>query len=250
MKYRKSGSPLQKIERVRPSFGIEKGQVSWVLGLFLLLFLAILLCMQLQLELYRASSLYLEDALALSNLASAVIDVQEYGKTHRVRIPDPEQAYDRFCLAIQDNLGLNDNYEATNHKLISGRVQICKYIIYNVKGQEVSVWERNDSGQIREWQGGLGEVRSPKGQIVEKTGVYSEISYPVEGFLGVTVTARKSKLVDIISDHDGEEINEETENESEMEKQNLGRKHPGGFPGSGGSVCIPVADREKSAFGV
>lgn len=250
MKYRKNGFPLQKIEREHPLSGMEKGQVSWVLGLFLLLFLAILLCMQLQLELYRASASYLEDALALSNLASAVIDVQEYGKTHRVRISDPEQAYDRYCLAVRDNLGLNDNYEATNHKMISGRVQICNYIIYNVKGQEVSVWERDDSGQTREWQGRLGEVRSPEGQIVEKTGVYSEISYPVEGFLGVTVTAQKSKLVDIVSDHDGEEINEETENESEMEKQNLGRKYPGGFPGSGGSVCIPIADREKSAFGV
>ena len=31
----------------------ERGQVSWVFGLFLLLFLSILLCMQLQIALYR-----------------------------------------------------------------------------------------------------------------------------------------------------------------------------------------------------
>ena len=227
MKYRRKESLPQKIKKERGHFGVEKGQVSWVLGLFLILFLAILLCMQLQLELYRASALYLEDALALSNLASAVIDIQEYGRTHRVRITDPEQAYDRYCQAVRDNLGLDDNYEAANHKLISGRVQICNYTVYNVKGQEVSVWERSDSGQVREWLGHLGEVRTPEGQIVEKTGVYSEISYPIEGFLGITVTARKSKLADIISDHDGEEIHEETENESEMEskmeKQDLDR---------------------------
>lgn len=223
MKYRRRESLPQKIKKEQKNFGREKGQVSWVLGLFLLLFLAILLCMQLQLELYRASALYLEDALALSNLASAVIDIKEYGRTHGVRITDPEQAYERYCQAVRDNLGLDDNYEAANHKLISGRVQICNYTIYNVKGQKVSVWERNDSGQIGEWQGSLGEVRTPEGQIVEKTGVYSEISYPMEGFLGITVTAQKSKLVDIISDHDGEEIHEETENESEMEKQDLDR---------------------------
>ena len=223
MKYRRKESLPQKIKKKRKHFRMEKGQVSWVLGLFLLLFLAILLCMQLQLELYRASALYLEDALALSNLASAVIDIKEYGRTHGVRITDPEQAYERYCQAVRDNLGLDDNYEAANHKLISGRVQICNYTIYNVKGQKVSVWERYDSGQIREWQGCLGEVRTPEGQIVEKTGVYSEISYPMEGFLGITVTARKSKLADIISDHDGEEIHEETENESEMEKQDLDR---------------------------
>ena len=32
----------------------EQGQVSWVLGLFLILFLAILLCMQLQVALYSS----------------------------------------------------------------------------------------------------------------------------------------------------------------------------------------------------
>lgn len=254
MRYRKRESLQRKIKKERRTSGAEKGQVSWVLGLFMLLFLAILLCMQLQLELYSASAGYLEDALALSNLASAVIDVREYGSTHKVRITDPEQAYDRYCQAVRENLGLNENYEAANYKLISGRVQILSYIIYNAKGQEVSVWERDDSGQIREWQGVLGEVRTPEGQIVEKTGVYSKISYPVEGFLGITVTARKSKLVDIVSDHDGEEIYEETEDESEMESKveepGLDREHSGGVSGSRGSICIPIADREKSTCGV
>ena len=151
----------------------EKGQVSWVLGLFLMLFLAILLCMQLQLALYRASARYLEDALALSNLASAVIDIREYGSTHKVCIPDPEQAYDRYCSALRENLGLNEAYEAVDHRLISGRVEIRNYTIYNVTGMRVQVWERDDDGQIREWQGTLGEVRTPGGQLIETTGVYS-----------------------------------------------------------------------------
>lgn len=68
----------------------EQGQVSWVLGLFLILFLAILLCMQLQVALYRESAMYMEDALALSNLASGiVIDIEEYRLTQKVLITDP-----------------------------------------------------------------------------------------------------------------------------------------------------------------
>lgn len=228
----------------------EKGQASWVLGLFWILFAAILLCMQLQVALYRASSMYLEDALALSNLASAVIDIQEYGRTHKVLITDPEQAYERYCRAVQENLGLNDNYEAANHKLISGQVQIQSYIIYNVRGQRVSVWERDSGGQIQEWQGSLGEVRTPAGQLIEATGVYSEITYPVEGFLGVTVTAGKSKLVDVVSDYNGEEIDEKTEDESENEEQDLERQYSGGISGSHRSICIFIADREKSACGI
>lgn len=217
MKYRKRGYLPPKIRERRDSRK-EQGQASWVLGLFLIVFLAIVLTMQLQLALYSASARYLEDALALSNLASAVVDIREYGRTHRVLIGDPWQAYDRYCAAIKENLGLDDTYEAANHKLISGRVEIVNYTIYNVAGGIVRVWERTADGQIQEWQGNLGEVRTPKGQLIEKTGVYSEISYPVEGFLGVTVTAEKSKLVDVVSDSSEEEINEETEDESEMEE--------------------------------
>ena len=205
MKYRKREYLPLKIRDRKNRKIAEQGQTSWVLGLFLILFLAIVLTMQLQLALYSASARYLEDALALSNLASAVIDVQEYGRTHRVLITDPWQAYDRY-------------YEAANHKLISGQVEILNYTIYNVAGGSVRVWERNGDGQTQEWQGKLGEVRTPKGQLIEKTGVYSEISYPVEGFLGITVTAGKSKLVDVVSSNSEEEINEETEDESEVEE--------------------------------
>lgn len=216
MKYRKKEYLRQKIRESGKRK--EQGQTSWVLGLFLILFLAILLCMQLQLALYSASARYLEDALALSNLASAVADIQEYGSTHHILITDQEQAYERYCAAVKENLGLNDDYEAANRKLISGRVQIRNYTIYNVVDHNVSVWERNAKGQIREWQGRLGGVRTPKGQLIASTGVYSEIAYPVEGFLGVTVTAEKSKLVDVVSNHHEEEVDEKREDEPEMEK--------------------------------
>ena len=71
MKYGKREYRLPKTENRQETEKAESGQVSWVLGLFLILFLAILLYMQLQLAMYKASARYLEDALALSNLASA-----------------------------------------------------------------------------------------------------------------------------------------------------------------------------------
>ena len=180
MKYGKREYRLPKTENRQETGKAESGQVSWVLGLFLILFLAILLYMQLQLAMYKASARYLEDALALSNLASAVIDIREYGSTHKVHITDQEQAYAGYCSAVRENLGLNENYEAVGHKLISGKVEIRNYIIYNVTGTKVQVWERNGDGRILEWEGTLGEVRTPGGQTIENTGVYSEITYPVE----------------------------------------------------------------------
>lgn len=48
--------------------------------------------------------------------------------------------------------------------------------------------------------------------MIEETGVYSEIAYPVEGFLGTRVMAHKGKLVDVIRNDNREKENEITEN--------------------------------------
>ncbi len=191
----------------------ERGQVSWVLGLFLLLFLSILLCMQLQIALYRESAMYMEDALALSGLASAVIDVEEYGITQKVRITDPEEAYERYCHALKENLGLDDTFYAGNRKLISGQVTIQQYILYNVAGNRVEIWQKDADGQTQEWEGTLGEVKAPDGQYIEHTGVYSEITYFVEEFMGTEMEAHKGKLVDVVRENNREREDEITEAE-------------------------------------
>ena len=74
----------------------------------------------------------------------------------------------------------------------------------------MEVWQKNDIGQIQEWQGDVGEVRTPAGQVIEATGVYSEITYPVEGFLGIRVMAKKGKLVDVVRKREGQGGNEDT----------------------------------------
>lgn len=249
MKYGKREYRLPKTENRQETGKAESGQVSWVLGLFLILFLAILLYMQLQLAMYKASARYLEDALALSNLASAVIDIREYGSTHKVHITDQEQAYAGYCSAVRENLGLNENYEAVGHKLISGKVEIRNYIIYNVTGTKVQVWERNGDGRILEWEGTLGEVRTPGGQTIENTGVYSEITYPVEGFLGITVTAEKSKLVDVVSEYMGEETNEKRKMSQAWKNRIWNGSILAAFVAAM-AVFVFAADRKESAYGI
>ena len=66
----------------------EKGQIGWTAGFWIFLFWGILLCSLLQMEIFRSSAQYLEDALAASNLAAAIIDVEEYGVSHRIQIED------------------------------------------------------------------------------------------------------------------------------------------------------------------
>lgn len=178
----------------------ENGQIGWSLGLWFMLFLGILLCVLLQLETFRASSQYMEDALAASNLAAAVIDVKEYGISHKLLISDPDEAFERYRGAIRGNLNLNDGWECGNKGLISGPVHIENFTVYNVSGNEVEVSSFGESGTAVHRYGTLGQETAPNGMKVESTGIYSEISYQIKGVLGIEVTARKGKLVDVVKD--------------------------------------------------
>lgn len=178
----------------------DRGQVQWTAGLFMTLFLAVMMCAALQIETFKAASDYLEDALAASNLASALIDIEEYGISNRLEIADPVEACGRYQEALKENLGLDADWECANKGLISGRVRVEAYIVYNVQGDEVCAYVFAPDGSMGEQRGLLGEARAPNGLLIESTGIYSEISFPMQGFLGIAVNARKGKLVDIKSD--------------------------------------------------
>lgn len=177
----------------------QEGQIQWATGLFFLLFLGILLCSQLQLLQYGAVSLYLEDALAASNLASAVIDLEEYGSSHQILIKEPRQAYEKFCQAVKGNLNLNEEWEGTNKYMISGTVKIVNFTVYNVYKEKVTILSVMSDGEISMHQGALGSVRAPNGVVIEATSVYSEISFPIKGLFNIEAEANKGKLVDIVA---------------------------------------------------
>lgn len=189
--WKKKEYPRQKTEKS------DDGQITLVTGMFFTLFLAVLLVSQLQIEMFRASSAYLEDALAASGLASALIDAREYGYSHVVWIPDANAAYEKYLVALKGNLGLDENWEGHNKNLISGKVVVENYTVYNVRGETVEVCILKDGREERS-SGRLGEVYAPSGQMISHTGVYGEISYPVQGLFGMVVQARKGKLVDIV----------------------------------------------------
>ena len=119
--------------------------------------------------------------------ASAVIDIEEYGINAKVLITESEQAYERYCHALRENLGLDNHFMAQNRRMISGQVEIQNYTIYNVTSDLVEIWQRDRDGTVSVWSGNVGNVHAPNGQLIEETGVYSEIAYPVEGFLGTRV---------------------------------------------------------------
>lgn len=175
----------------------ECGQVNLIMGLFLVLFLAVYLFATLQTTRFRAAALYMEDALAASNLASAVIDLEEYGISHTVRIANPQAAYERYRSALTGNLNLDGQMRGSENGVITGTVVIENYTVYNVDGNVVCVHCFTPAGRS-DWEEPLGVAKSPNGLLIEHTSVFSEISFPIEVVPGVEVMARKGKLADIV----------------------------------------------------
>jgi tetratricopeptide (TPR) repeat protein len=175
----------------------SSGQIGWSVGLFSLLFLAVFLCVLQQLERYRTASLYLEDALAASNLASAVVDLKEYGKSHKILIGNPDEAYERYRFAVMGNLNLNQEWEGVEGGVVVGIVKIVDYTVYNVTENEVAVSHYDEDGLKTEWKTPLGGAVAPNGVAVTSTSVYSEITFGVKGMFGIQVRARKGNLADI-----------------------------------------------------
>ena len=193
MNLRKKEYPLQSI---KPK--ASGGQTGWAAGMFFILFLAVFLRVFLQLEIYRTTSLYLEDALAASNLASAVADVEEYGISHKILVRNPEEAYERYRWAVKGNLNLDDSWRGQEGSIVQGQVRIVNYTLYNVSDNRIMVYHYDENGLLSEWQELPGGAVAPNGIVIETTSVYSEIAFTVKGFLGTEVEAYKCNLADIV----------------------------------------------------
>lgn len=180
--------------------GRRKGNIQIFIGMYMVVLLMILLSVQLQLRIFMAASTYMEDALAASNLASAVIDIREYGLSRVVKIKSPDDAFALYCESLRQNLSLDDNWESSRKELIYGRVEVLEYQIYNVVKNDITIYSYGPEGKdVQVILNGLGRVFTPDGVLVEATAVYSKIGFPVKGIFGIEMDARKEKTVDIVS---------------------------------------------------
>jgi hypothetical protein len=177
----------------------RKGSTSTFPYIYLVLLLVIVLMVQLQLSQYNATKLFVEDALAMSNLASAVIDIETYGISHDIIIKNPDAAYLIYQEALRNNLNLEDDWTSNKQYSISGKVDILEYIIFNVVQTDVEIYTYSPQGSSHTTvSNGVGSVTAPDGTTIESTSIYSRIGFPVDGMLGIHVDAKKEKTVDIV----------------------------------------------------
>lgn len=175
-----------------------KAQIEVVCPMMILLVMLVIIGYEMQISQLEATKNYTEDALAMSLLASAVIDIEEYGMYHTLAISDAEAAFGIYKRALRTNMGLGGDWCSPNTLAISGEVKIEEYIIYNVRGTDVEIISMGQTPGRNVAVGGLGSVAAPNGQIIASTSVYSRITFPVDGIWGLHMDAVKDKLVDIV----------------------------------------------------
>jgi len=174
------------------------GQIDLFMGLLSVFLVVLVMIIGLKLSHFMIAGAYMEDALAASNLASALIDIEEYGKSHILRIKDPQEAYDIYKEALSVNLELDEEGQSAQKALLEGPVKILAYMVYNVEGDRVDVFSLSEGETMQKSQSGeTGQIYTPDGILVETTTIYSRISFLVKGLGKQYIYAEKEKSVDV-----------------------------------------------------
>lgn len=132
----------------------------------------------------------LHNALVASNLAAekdySIGELSEYPLRNDISL-NTNEAYNTFQTYLKKNMHLNDNF-TSNNKIISGKLIIKDFIIYNVDAaNNITVYKLNaDTGGFSRtvYSNGVGTVKTPKGNIVRKTTIHSSVSFDMEGMMG------------------------------------------------------------------
>ena len=185
--------------RRRPLCG-EQGKISFFVGLYFALFFAVILYASIQIQRMRAASLYLEDALAASNLGAAMVDLREYGRSHQILVESPEKSYETFQRLLRKNLNLDENFLPMSGTVLGDKVEIRSFAVYNVEPDKLTEYYFDKHGNVYVTDFPKDMFYAPNWQIVEYTSIYSEVETRVECFPGIYVKAKKGKLVEVVNE--------------------------------------------------
>lgn len=144
-----------------------------------------------------------QDAVTLSNLASGLIDLDEYGQTGIVHINNFEHSYNVYVDAIKENLNLSSTMLPINSSYILSEVEIQEYAVYNVTGNDITLTRQvNSNGTSTRdtviYYGKVGILKTPDDVAISHTTIYSKIGFRLRGFMNNSQNVSKDGSVDIV----------------------------------------------------
>lgn len=177
----------------------KKGAVEYVLSLFLITMVVLLLMFNMKSRYIAITKNNVEDGIVASLLASAIIDTDEYGTTKNVVISDYDNCYSLFMESLKGNLKLDSNMNPRDKTLITSKVNIDKFSIYNVVDNKVYKISKTGNGFFGQplYVGDVGDVVTENNIRIDTTTIYAKISFRISGYDGIGVETSKEECVDI-----------------------------------------------------
>ena len=145
-----------------------------------------------------------QDSVALSNLASALIDADEYSRSGIIKVKDIDTSYSIYEDALRENMNLSIDMYPSNSSYITSKIDVLEFSIYNVEGLDITHIRRSESNgtylvETIFYDGQLGILQTPDGVIITNTTIYSKVGFTIRGFLNSAHYVCKEGCVDIVN---------------------------------------------------
>ena len=178
----------------------KKGSIEMFISSMIFIIITLVIVMQLRLKEVKVTQSLIEDGLVASNLASATIDLKEYGTTNHIINNNFNKSFDDYVVALKHNLNLDNNFMPKNKNLINGKVDIIEFTLYNVVGNDIQMTKRESDGSITKqtYANKLGVMTTPNGTIIKSATIYSKIGFELRGYLKDTLYVYKDGSVDVV----------------------------------------------------
>lgn len=189
----------------------KKGNLIIQVSAIFLFYILFIVCM-FAFTKYRisAESEIVSDALVSSNLAALTIKnldidlLSQDPSKDIVILKDPNEVLKTFQRHLKYNLGLDENYAPKNSiSSIKGKVDIKRFSIYNVQGNDVTVYELNPTilnFSVKNYPNGKGNIYTPKGTKVEASTIHSQIGFTLETIFKDSMHVEFSEDIDILKE--------------------------------------------------
>lgn len=155
----------------------EGNAVLYMLVGFLALFVVSIVCLTvMSLKKGALQSQKIENVVKQSVLAAAVYDTNIYGTNHSIVITDVNNSYNKFLKTLKESMSLDSDMDSREN----GKINIDKFIIYNVTGNDVEVITKGDIGESKIlYKNQKGIIKTPRNDVVDKTMIYSRIKFKI-----------------------------------------------------------------------
>lgn len=144
----------------------------------------------------------IQDSLHFANISTYKgIDKRTLGKDSSLIIEDPVKAFNDFKEALKFNMDLDNYLMPKSSSIIASKVTIKHFIIYNVEGNKVDIYDINSHGILTKTTKELtkGDIKTPNGYVVESTTVHTTISFKAKNVYGQVKDQELAVDTDIVN---------------------------------------------------